>query len=536
MLGLRIPGCRVGGTFTLVCSVAIFVFLVSVFSSTYRHTIVSTLDASADGLRLKANSGTPDESASYLTEVLGGILDEFQPAKSEHKLNTQGLVAEEWPGNKHDELMDLLDVTIKDALHMRQAHRGFLEAIDQKLPKFVPAKGAKPRGIVTVGGAGYFPPLMVSLRLLRRTGTTLPVEVFMPANEYEAELCEKFMPALNAVCRTFPTPSRSSDITISHYQFKSFAILLSSFKEVLWLDADNFPIHDVAPLFTSDPFTKTGMVTWPDLWQTSISPAYYLISSRDPVSIVQRASTESGQLLVSKQKHWRTLLLSAYYNYYGPSHYYSLLCQGGAGCGDKETFLPAAEALGLPFYDVKTRTVGVGHKKGELGVKMYTFGLIQHDAAEDYEISKKLAKSSGTPLEMLPTSNDTTPNSPYGKVRPMFLHMSVPKWDAFHVFDHVGPYDLTRDMKRKPAAAFRDLPEVVEAKLKGVERMVWEELRWVACNLENTLGYWDGKRGHICENVENYFKDVLNKEQGNELGLGKGSALVPEIKEPSSKS
>jgi alpha 1,2-mannosyltransferase len=515
-----------GGMFSIACGAALFLFLVAIFSSSYRHAIASSIDASADRLNLKPNSGSSEESATTLTEVLGCILDEFTPAKSEHKLKTEGISPEKWPGKEQSELMDLLDVTIKDALHMRQAHTGFLKAVDEKLPKYVAAKGAKPRGIVTVGGAGYFPPLMVSLRLLRRTGTTLPVEIFLPASEYEEELCQKVLPTLNAVCRTFPTPSRNSDINISHYQFKIFAILLSSFKEVLWLDADNFPLRDVAPLFSSEPFQQTGLVTWPDLWQTSVSPAYYLVSSQEPVDIVQRASTESGQLLVSKQKHWKTLLLTAYYNYYGPGHYYSLLCQNGAGCGDKETFIPAAEALGLPFYDVKTPTVGVGHKKGELATRIYTFALIQHDAAEDYAISKKLARPSGTPLEKLSTFNATS-NAAYTKVRPMFLHMSVPKWDAYHVFDHAGPYDLTRDMKRHRAPAFRDMPDVVETKLKGVERMVWEELRWVGCNLENTLAYWEKKRGHICKNLDKYFKEVLNTQEGADMGLGSKDALMP---------
>lgn len=55
-----------------------------------------------------------------------------------------------------------------------------------------------------VGGGKFFPPLLVSLRLIRRTGTTLPVEVFVPEQDYEAELCETVLAALGAICRIFP--------------------------------------------------------------------------------------------------------------------------------------------------------------------------------------------------------------------------------------------------------------------------------------------------------------------------------------------
>ncbi|KAH8650986.1 mannosyltransferase putative-domain-containing protein [Xylariales sp. PMI_506] len=446
--------------------------------------------------------------------------------------------ADLWPSPKDAELMELLDISTKDMLAMRNAHAGFVRAAADRLPSYRTAKGSKPRGIVTVGGGGYFPPLMVSLRLLRRTGTSLPVEVFLPSDEYEEELCQIVLPALNAICRTFPAPPLNAELNISHYQFKIFSILLSSFDEVLWLDADNFPLRDVEPLFSSAPYQSTGLVTWPDIWQTSITPAYYLISSQGPVSVSSRSSTESGQLLVSKQKHWQTLLLVAYYNFYGPDHYYSILCQTGAGCGDKETFLPAAEALSLPFYAVKTPAQAVGHNKGKSNRKsngIYRFALIQHDLEQDYRVTKELSESTGRTISQLPTSNDTTAQSPYDGVSALFLHMSTPKWDAFHVFDHVGVFDLTMDTHRNPAPAYRDTPQAV-AKIKGVERMIWEEVRWVACNLEHVMGYWEGKRGHICEKVETYFRDVLNTEKGAAMGLGMKDAAMPPADFPSDKS
>lgn len=487
-----------------------------------------------------------------LATTLSTLFEEFSPAASGAGPVTGGKKAGAepgtWPPNETDDLLDILKMDPRQILAMRDAHSGFVQAIHDKMPEYNETTTTSSRGIVTVGGSKYNPSLMVSLRLLRRTGSDLPVEVFMPADEYEAELCDEYMPLLNAVCRTFPEPSTGGQgFRLAHYQFKIFAVLFSSFADVLWLDADNFPLHDVAPLFDAAAFQDTGLVTWPDLWQTTISPAYYLVAGVAAERVQARASTEAGQLLVSKRRHWRTLLLAAYYNYHGPDHYYALLCQGGAGIGDKETFVPAASAMGLPYYQVRAPPARLGHYKsnGMTGLGIHTFALMQHDLVRDYEITERLEKEAQIEAvlrrDQADSSNNTTTVTTTdeedankkkekelavykGDVAPFFLHMSTPKWDAKHVFDHVGEYDLTRDRSMAPAAAYRDPPEAA-AQIVGVERMVWEEARWVACHLEDVLGWWEGKRGDICANIEKYFDEVLDTDLGEELGLAE--SLVP---------
>lgn len=499
----------------------------------------------------KFHTGTSKTSYQHvpdLAKTLGTILEDYSPASFGPITGGKKSGAETgtWPPKETDDLIDILKMSPKQILAMREAHSGFVQEINEKLPEYAPQTLGTSRGIVTVGGSKYNPSLMVSLRLLRRTGSVLPVEVFMPENEYEPELCNDYMPQLNAVCRTFPQMNH----TINHYQFKIFAVLFSTFSEVLWLDADNFPLHDVAPLFASRPFQETGLITWPDLWQTTISPAYYLISGQAPETVQERASTESGQLLVSKEKHWKTLLLAAYYNYYGPDHYYALLCQGGAGIGDKETFIPAAEAMGLSYYQVRAQPERLGHYKSNemTGLGIHTFALLQHDLVGDYEITAKLEEEEAKRVaaELIKKGKEGTKNNnstateeaatkkkeqlahAHDHVAPFFLHMSTPKWDAKHVFDHVGEYDLTWDRSMNTAAAYRDPPETA-AKISGVERMVWEEARWVACHLEEVLGWWEGKRGDICSRIEDYFDEVLDTELGEELGLAEELAPQPYI-------
>ncbi|KAF7928105.1 uncharacterized protein EAE97_009903 [Botrytis byssoidea] len=214
----------------------------------------------------------------------------------------------------------------KDIEIMRRSHTWFVDQLMQNAPKLEFEDGTQ--GIVTSAGGDYFPPLLVSLQFLRRTGSKLPVEVFLASpDEYEPLICETILPSLNAKCLILSDIIDQHELPFSFtgYQLKAFAIILPSFESVLFLDADNFPVYSPDDLFTSTPFTSEHLVLWPDYW------------ARHP-----------RQLLAHRTE---ALLLAAYYNAYG-DYYYHLMTQGGAGEGDKETFSTAALVLGNSFYTV----------------------------------------------------------------------------------------------------------------------------------------------------------------------------------------
>jgi Mannosyltransferase putative len=49
------------------------------------------------------------------------------------------------------------------------------------------------------------------------------------------------------------------------YSAKGAALFLSSFKEILLLDSDNFPVADPAFLFDTEYFKEKGAIFWYDL-------------------------------------------------------------------------------------------------------------------------------------------------------------------------------------------------------------------------------------------------------------------------------
>ncbi|TVY89029.1 Alpha-1,2-mannosyltransferase, partial [Lachnellula willkommii] len=251
---------------------------------------------------------------------------------------------------------NILQWSNSDIASMKGAHEWFVSQIQSNPPKLQYTPNTK--GIVTSGGGRYFPVLLVSLRMLRRTGSTLPVEIFLKnGEEYEALACEVLFKDLGAKCIILSELVATSKIQFNfeHYQIKSFALLFSSFEEILFLDADNFPVYKPEDLFEAEVYKQRGMVLWPDYWISTSSSFFNEVTGLDEKALQDRSTIESGQLLVNKKQHADTLSLAGYYNAYGEKYFYRLLSQGGAGEGDKETFSAAALILNNSFYTVSER-------------------------------------------------------------------------------------------------------------------------------------------------------------------------------------
>ncbi|GLA24947.1 mannosyltransferase [Aspergillus niger] len=407
-----------------------------------------------------------------------------------------------------DPLPDLLRLSREDVSAMRLSHSKFVDLIRHNPPSL--HYQPHTRGLVSTAGGSYLPVLVISLRMLRRSGSTLPMEVFLASwDEYDGYVCQIVLPSLNAQCVVLSEilDSIADSRSIEKYQYKVFAMMFSSFEEILFLDADAFALEDPEILFISEPFASKGLVTWPDFWRPTTSPLYYEIVSQDetagknkekqenPATI--RQSTESGELLLSKRTHTRTLLLAAYYNFYGPSHYYPLLSQGAAGEGDKETFIAAATALNEPFYQVSEpiRAVGRGTPDGFAGSTM-----VQYNPIEDYALTKK--------GEWRIRGASVPPPHPF------FVHVNFPKFNPATVFHDNGP---VVDEKGRYTRAWTAPDDVVEAfGGKKTEKAYWREILWTACALEGKCISWKG-RDDICSKTADYWSTVFEGGEGLDL-------------------
>lgn len=373
---------------------------------------------------------------------------------------------------------------------LKTAHSTFMQlASGTTAPKVYSKHGS--RGIVSTAGGPLLPAFLLTLYMLRKSGSELPVEIFLAdQTEYDSFVCERMMPEMNSKCIVL---SDILDISppkegLKKYQFKIFSLLFTSFEQVIFVDADDFPLHDPSFLFDSEPFISAGLITWPDFWKVSYHRSFFEIASQAVPDSFPYASTESGQIVLDKRKHHKTLLLSAYYNFYGPSHYYPLLSQGAPGEGDKETFVVASKRLNLPSYQVKAGPGVLGRfSQG----KFQGSGILQADPAWDFQ-----------------TPNNTyygwkggaaTPNSSF-----LFLHVNLPKLNPQNLFGS-GRYAL--DAEGNP----RRIWSADTSKKLGsdIERVVWDGLRSITCMLENEdRRIWEGGLQY-CRKIEQYQRELF---------------------------
>ena len=372
---------------------------------------------------------------------------------------------------------DLTVMSEADRKAMEDAHANFVEDLKKAGKDFKPVHTPGKRGLVSTAGATYLPVFVSTLRMLRRAGSTLPVEVYMKdTGEYEKHLCNHILPNLDARCLVLADVVGKN--VIEHYQLKIFAVLFSSFEEIVWMDADCFPLGKPEELLESEPFTSTGLVTWPDFWASSVSPLYYKISRQDSPPMSARQSSEAGVFLVSKKTHLFPLLLAAYYNFYGPSHYFRLLTQGGPGEGDKETFLHAATALGAPFYTVSERVQAIGHQNGD---KLSGSAMAQTDPREDHAL---------TTQDKWRVKDPSVAPPPHI----FFIHANYPKFNPGDNVFGMG-WETTPTIKEdgSDTRAWTAPPETLRRLGYDAEKAYWEEIKWVTCHLENKFKSWEHK-------------------------------------------
>jgi alpha 1,2-mannosyltransferase len=399
--------------------------------------------------------------------------------------------------NKEVKRPDRLVLSKDQIVELKRSHEAFklhLQNTDYALPFL---NGT--RGIATTAGGNYLPVAVVSIRMLRETGCTLPVEVFLAtAEEWDAEICDLLLPSLHARCIVLdiifnPPSARGTKVDIAKYQYKIMAIIFSSFEEVLFLDSDSFPTSDPSNLFLSTEFTATGMIKWPDFWFPSESPHYFEIANLEMTPIQERPGTESGQLMYHKPRHTKSLLMALYYNYYGPHAYYTLQAQGNAGEGDKETFLWSQVVFREAYYSVQQRIQALGYIAAD--GEWRGSAMSQFDPRDD---NAYIGSLEGT-------------DEGESKLHPIFVHVNFPKINPALIFQDqsFGVKGPTKDSDgRMRRIWFEDEQRATDYFGLDLERRLWSVVKDLACENEGKFKSWDGV-SNICGNATLYWDTVF---------------------------
>lgn len=392
-------------------------------------------------------------------------------------------------GSKAQIDIDVLRLPPKQLESLRNTHHDFVQRLRHLAPDlpFVP----NTRGVVMTASGAKLGIASTALLMLRRAGSKLPVQLFLnSASEYERNLCKSSLGPLNVQCLNMddflqvPKSASYSKPNFNRFEFKAFALIFSSFQNILFLDADCFPIRNPDHILDVEPFKSHGMVTWPDFWLPTISPLFYDIAEvQMPNRTMSSRASESGMMLFDKKRHADTLLLAGYYNFYG-KYYYQLHSQGAWGAGDKETFTQGAVVLGNPFYQVKTSAVVF-----TVGKIHYGSGIWQADPEMDWKSYTGKAEKRESP-PVMPT---------------LFAHLNGVKFDTRQLSKWMDELvSKKEDGKKEESSRIMgsDYQRIVKMAGYDLEKAIWEEA--IKANCDHALL-------QECERFQKYYEAVFGK-------------------------
>lgn len=454
------------------------------------------------------------DKKAYFSYILEDILLKNKPsAKPITKEEKEHPLAPQYYNNVYERkysknmLTATMALQVIKILQLEDLHLSLIN--DLKLIDDPPFSIAHGDGIVVNAGGEFIGAALVTIGQLRETGSQLPIELILNTeSDYNKFICENLLPnKFNARCVVIEREIGKelyAKLKLSKFQLKALGLLVTSFDNTIALDADNLPIKNVDYLLDHDPYLSTKFVLWPDLWRKGTSPYFYEIAGirlgppihrqdiannddyfeyvrknrKSEVSIsdleggLPSHSVESGQMVFSKKRHFRSLILALYYNMNGPNYYYPLLYQGTPGEGDKETFLAALHVLKQPYHLLNYNVWLAGHKKKTTsGEILEDTTIVQYDPVqaqlfqaewEDYldkndydtrlwpfqenDYTKKLLsafKKQRTNTAKLDTSDEKSgpQDTDYLMPEVLFLHSRRPKIDFLRNAADKDPFD-----------------------------------------------------------------------------------------------
>lgn len=438
-------------------------------------------------------------------------------------------------------LTSFVQLSKEEKQALTDSHDKFKESLLDSFPEEIEKK-FNGNGIIYVGGGKYNWLVLVSLKQLRNTGCTTPVEIFISnPKEYSYTFCDVIFPALGAKCVTMSNFITLDDFNIRRFGLKLFALMLTSFENVIMIDSDCVPVKNPEYLYDSEVYNKHGLLLWPDFWRRSTSPHWYdiagihvnetnqvrfsygdardhpeglntvedynrKISFHDLEGTLADAASETGQLMINKKKHASTLMLAFYYNYYGQDYYYILFGQGQAGEGDKDTFMGSAHELGLPYYQVKEYVREFDKNTRNRGEKIgHVSSMGQYDPVVDYQ-------------NFLTNNYDDYPYDSqkvnywrhhYKNSTLLFLHCLSPKLTLLTEGQDAG---WIMDALKKPMEEkYRIYGDYLYQEIGyDFEIEIWKTLKWILCSHGNIDNVLNSDERYTCEAVKSQIDFLEN--------------------------
>jgi hypothetical protein len=233
----------------------------------------------------------------------------------------------------------------------REAHLILADRFLANAPQYPEGRFAG-RGAVLCGGGAYEASAYVTCRMLHHVGWRHPIQVWHRGEGEPVSDLVRRLPGVEVVDAE-AHHARAARRMLGGWESKLFAVINSPFEEVLFLDADCYPLFDPDECFRPE-HNPHGIVTWPDgPWGDGAVhwPSYGLTPDG-------WTGLSGGNYVLDKRRAWRVLHLAAHYDdhsdyYYWPS---SIGVEVG-GFGDQDQMRAALRKLGAPSHRYGDRPV-----------------------------------------------------------------------------------------------------------------------------------------------------------------------------------
>lgn len=177
------------------------------------------------------------------------------------------------------------------------------------------------RGIVLTAGSAHAPHLKTLVVSLRDVGCTLPIEImYLDDSDLDVDIQSELESLDGVITREIGPMVNDKGWSLNGWAVKPFAIFLSSFREVVFIDADSLFFSNPELLFEDPGYVETGALFFKDRsmfpeakkeWLKNLLPRP--ISSQVLESRFWRGESghmqESGVVVVDKYRHFMAMLI-----------------------------------------------------------------------------------------------------------------------------------------------------------------------------------------------------------------------------------
>lgn len=238
----------------------------------------------------------------------------------------------------------------------QRAHLLLAERFRAGMPAYPEGRFAG-RGAVICGGGAYEASAYVACRMLRHVGWEHPIQVWHRGVGEPVSDRIRSLPGVEVV-DTEAHPARRTRRLMGGWESKSLAILNSPFEEVLFLDADCYPIYNPDVCFEPEN-NPHGIVTWPDVPVVDAGihwPTYGVAPDDKP-------ALNGGHYVLSKRRSWPVWQLAAHYDNHSEYYYWhTIYGVEVGGFGDQEQVRAALQVLRAPQHRYTDRPLACAHE------------------------------------------------------------------------------------------------------------------------------------------------------------------------------